>query len=185
MRVDSDVNFLSGHNLLLRRDTFETAGGFPEHLRTCEDSVFTDRVGKLGTLFRSSEASYVHLGEDRTLGEVFRKEKWRSYSNFATLIGRKVRAVELISFVAPMLVVFALILSVIVLLAGRFLFFFFLLTLALAPVFVYSLRLQLAAKGRLKTWDIVAYYTTYFVARGIGMSQGVGNAIRARRASGS
>ena len=185
MRMDTNVNFLSGHNLLVRRETFEMAGGFPEHLRTCEDSVFTDRVGNLGALFRSSEASYVHLGEDRNLSELFCKEKWRSHSNFATLIGRDVRAVELISFVAPMVVVFALALSVVVFLTGPVMFSFVLLVLALAPVLAYSFRLQLAAKGHLNILSILTYYTTYFVARGIGMTQGVSSAVRIRLDSGN
>ena len=185
IRVDSDVNFLSGHNLLVSRKTFEEAGGFPEHLRTCEDSVFTARVGNQGALFRSSEASYVHLGEDRNLNEVFHKEKWRSHSNFATLIGREVRAVELISFVVPMLVVFALALSLIMFLTGYVVGSILFLALALAPVFAYSLRLQLATKGRLNALSILTYYMTYFVARGIGMTRGIGSAIRVRHATGS
>ena len=185
MRVDREVNFLSGHNLLVSRETFEKVGGFPQHLMTCEDSVFTDRVGKLGTLFRSSSASYVHLGEDIHLKDVFRKEKWRSHSNLATLHGREVRAVELISFIAPMIVVFALALSLVAVLSGHAVLAIWLILLGLVPVLAYSFRLWLGATGRLSLLSILGYYVTYFVARGIGMTLGIGNAIRVRGASGS
>src|SRR5690606_16186429 len=48
--VDASVRFLPGRNLLLRRETFLEAGGFPEHLITCEDYYFTDKVHDLGEL---------------------------------------------------------------------------------------------------------------------------------------
>ena len=56
--TDADVNFLPGRNLFLRRSAFEAVGGFPEHLITCEDYYFTDRVHGLGSLFYSSRSSY-------------------------------------------------------------------------------------------------------------------------------
>lgn len=180
IRVDSEVSALSGHNLLLRRETFEAVGGFPEHLKTCEDSVFTDKVSQIGALYRSSQASYVHLGEDCNLLEVFKKERWRSYSNFATLHGRSVNFKEVISFVAPIVVVLSFVLSVIaVFMSSGFLALAF-AALALLPVLSFSFRLLHWANGRLKFASILSYYLTYFVARGIGMLSGLGGLLNFR-----
>lgn len=54
--VDTNVSFLPGRNLFLSAATFEQVGGFPEHLITCEDYFFTDKVNSLGELYYSSEA---------------------------------------------------------------------------------------------------------------------------------
>ena len=51
--IDCNVNFLPGRNLLLAKTTFNKVGGFPEHLVTCEDYYFTDKVHELGELFYS------------------------------------------------------------------------------------------------------------------------------------
>ena len=62
---DCNVRFLPGCNLFLRKETFFAAGGFPDHLATCEDYYFTDKVHALGLLYCSSKASFIHLGEDK------------------------------------------------------------------------------------------------------------------------
>ena len=99
--IDSEVQFLPGRNLLLKKETFAKVGGFPEHLVTCEDYYFTDRVHELGQLYYSSEADYVHLGEDKNYKELFNKEIWRGQSNLQSVKGRRIPLSELPSFLVP------------------------------------------------------------------------------------
>ena len=74
--LDTYVAFLPGRNLFLHKTTFDRVGGFPEHLLTCEDYFFTDKVNNLGKLFYTSRAQYVHIGEDKHFIPMFKKEIW-------------------------------------------------------------------------------------------------------------
>lgn len=51
----------AGCNLLVRRSTFERAGGFPEDMEAGEDTVFTVPFGVRGTLAFAREAQVTHL----------------------------------------------------------------------------------------------------------------------------
>jgi glycosyltransferase involved in cell wall biosynthesis len=168
LTVDCSMEFLPGRNLLLSRETFNKTGGFPSHLVTCEDYVFTQNVGQYGQLYYSSAASYVHLGEDKEYLAMAKKEIWRGQSNLASIKGRHVPLSEYPSFIAPPL--FS---------AGILGFFVFsalqLPTMAILSFLgsvsiltVYTVRLY---KKRLKyssLFAIVAFYALYFPARTVG-----------------
>jgi glycosyltransferase involved in cell wall biosynthesis len=67
--------------MLTRRDLFLEAGGFDENLATCEDVDLGYRLSKGHKIIADAELSYIHLGEDKTLYEFFRKEIWRGKSS--------------------------------------------------------------------------------------------------------
>lgn len=66
--------------LLVRRDVFLKVGGFDESLVTCEDVELGYKIGREYKIVADPKLAYVHLGEDKTLREFFRKETWRGKS---------------------------------------------------------------------------------------------------------
>jgi len=166
--IDTEVRFLPGRNLFLTRETFDRVGGFPEHLVTCEDYYFTDSVSRLGKLYYSSSSRYVHLGEDKELGEMFKKEIWRGQSNLQSIRGRQIPLSELPSFLVPIWIAFFSAASLVMLLFAIIPIFALCLILALLPIIIYSLRLHNLLKGRLGFGAVLKFYLVYFPARIIG-----------------
>jgi hypothetical protein len=171
--IDSAVAFLPGRNLLLSRSVFDRVGGFPEHLRTCEDYWFTDQVARHGQLWYSSATSYIHLGEDQHLAELFSKEVWRGQSNLASLAGRRVSSGEWPSFFVPPWITLFAGLGMLLALTGRGAEALFCLLLAAPPFAAYVTRLYLLGSGSLSPASIVAFYVVYFPARAWGSLIGV------------
>lgn len=171
--IDCSVRFLPGRNLLLRRDSFEQVGGFPEHLVTCEDYFFTDQMFALGELYYSSNAEYEHLGEDKDYAEMYKKEIWRGQSNLQSIKGRKIPLEELPSFLVPIwILLFALssLASVAVLSLVGFLVSF---VLMLIPILLYSWRLYRLARPAVAFSDVLRFYFYYFPARIVGTFRGL------------
>mgnify|MGYP001818723717 FL=1 len=171
--IDSEVQFLPGRNLLLKKETFAEVGGFPEHLVTCEDYYFTDLVHELGQLYYSSEADYVHLGEDKNYKELFNKEIWRGQSNLQSVKGRRIPLSELPSFLVP---VWILLFAVMTLIASAFLseeYAMLGLGLFFFPILLYSARLYKIADKQISVIRIAQFYLVYFVARTIGTISGL------------
>lgn len=174
--LDTTVNFLPGRNLFLAKETFSQVGGFPEHLITCEDYYFTDQVAKLGDLFYTSKAHYIHIGEDKAYFPMFKKELWRGQSNIASLKGRKIPLREVPSFIVPLGVVISFLFALIstaynVSIALTF------LVLCLLPVCVYSLRLKSLVSNEVSLLHCFWFYVVYFPARAIGTVMGIGQTI--------
>ena len=180
IELDIDVAFLPGRNLFLHRNTFEQVHGFPEHLVTCEDYYFTDKVAQLGTLFYCSNASYVHLGEDKSWRQLFHKEIWRGQSNVKSLKGRNIPLREYPSLLVPFWVFFfALLLVVSSILTAPILLLFSLSALFL-PIALYSFRLYRLTDKKLECHTIVVFYTIYFMARALGTVTGIMKSINVR-----
>ncbi len=171
--VDCNVKFLPGRNLLLHKATFDAVGGFPEHLETCEDYVFTQAVSETGKLFYSTNSHYVHIGEDKAFSQMAEKEVWRGLSNIASVKGRKVPISEWPSFFAPPLFSFGVIFACLLSLSGCLL----LATIAALGAFsilaLYSLRLSRIAKGDPTLATILKFYSIYFPARTLGTIKGL------------
>lgn len=180
LAVDVDVRFLPGRNLLMQRETFVSIGGFPEHLSTCEDYWFTDRAGMLGALHYSTAASYEHVGEDRELWPMFRKEIWRGRSNLLALRGRRIPMMEWPSYIAPLLMFVSLVAATVLAAFKSFVGAALALTLVFLIPLVYALRLRLRAADRVPLGKALAFYVVYFLARGIGMLQGIPASLKAR-----
>lgn len=183
--IDTTVRFLPGRNLFLARSTFERAGKFPEHLVTCEDYYFTDKVHELGELYYSSKADYIHLGEDKVHSQMFKKEIWRGQSNLLSLKGRKISLGELASFLVPVWLLLFAVIAVVALLFGEPDVSFTAIAMIALPIALYSIRLYKIGAGRLQLKDAVTFYIYYFPARVIGTLDGVFKSISSTTANGA
>ncbi|WOJ98298.1 glycosyltransferase family A protein [Congregibacter brevis] len=173
LTVDRSLQFLPGRNLLMRRTTFCSVHGFPEHLVTCEDYFFTDKVSELGALWYSSRASYVHLGEDKTYAELFRKEIWRGQSNLQSLRNRDIKLREWPSFIVPPFITLVGLLSVALMLANHLYFGLAFAFLAALPFTAYAVRLYRMSSDDVSICAILGFYCCYFPARAWGTAIGV------------
>ena len=178
--LDTEVAFLPGRNLFLTREAFHRIGGFPEHLLTCEDYYFTDKAAQLGTLFYTSSANYIHLGEDKTLKGMFDKEIWRGQSNLKSIDGRRIPLREWPSFVVPPAIFLCIFCSLIALCFGQAAAAITFLTLALIPLLAYTSRLYKLDKLHVSFLHVLAFYTVYFPARAIGTFAGIFKSIRTK-----
>jgi glycosyltransferase involved in cell wall biosynthesis len=171
--TDQSVRFLPGRNLLLRRETFDTIGGFPEHLVTCEDYYFTEMASRMGELYYTSAASYIHLGEDKDYGEMFRKEIWRGQSNLLSAKGRRIPLSEIPSFIVPIGLLILATASFVLLLTGYPVFAAICFIMFIFPVTAYTLRLFRLCKDDVGISKVLKFYLYYFPARAIGTIGGM------------
>jgi len=176
--VDCNVEFLPGRNLLMTRDTFITSGGFPEHLITCEDYVFTQKVGEQGKLFYSTASTYVHLGEDKEFIQMAKKEVWRGQSNLASLKGRDIGLSEYPSFIAPPVFSFGLLFALLFSVFGYSVFAALCMVASMGVLSLYVLRLAKLASPSLSIVTIIKFYGLYFPARTWGTILGLIKPIR-------
>jgi GT2 family glycosyltransferase len=166
--TDQCVTFLPGRNLFLRRETFDRIGGFPEHLVTCEDYYFTDMASRVGKLYYTSDASYIHLGEDKAYSDMFSKEIWRGQSNLLSIKGRRIPLSEIPSFIVPIGLLFLLIMFIIFMLSGYPVIAAICAILFILPVSAYSIRLYRLCKDDVSFSNVLKFYLYYFPARAIG-----------------
>ena len=176
--TDNPREFLDGRNLFMKRQTFETAGGFPEHLVTCEDFYFTNKVHQIGEVYSTSKAAYIHLGEDKQYGEMFRKEIWRGQSNLRSIQGRKISLREIPSLLTPFWQACFLLITMLSLFWGKAAITIFSLVMFCLPIFLYAIRLYKIGKKRISFGASVWFYCVYLLARVIGTTIGLFKTIR-------
>ena len=168
LSIDCTMEFLPGRNLFLARDTFNKTGGFPSELVTCEDYVFTQNVSQYGQLYYSSNASYVHLGEDKEYWPMAKKEVWRGQSNLASIKGRKVPFSEYPSFIAPPLFTLGIIGFFIAMLINLPIIAYLGIAGSASILGLYSFRLYKKRHKYPSLFAIIAFYVLYFPARTVG-----------------
>lgn len=166
--IDCDLSFMPGRNLLLTKTSFELTGGFPEHLITCEDYYFTNKLSEIGKLHYTSASHYIHLGEDKAYIPMFKKEIWRGQSSLLSIKGRIPPTKELPSFIIPAALILLFILAMISALLNNLSITLVCLTVMCMPVFLYSLRLARLSKYKISFRYILTFYLLYFPARSIG-----------------
>jgi len=175
--LDTTVNFLPGRNLFLHKKTFAKVNGFPEHLLTCEDYYFTGQVNEHGGLYYTSETHYVHLGEDKAFGPMFKKEIWRGQSNIASTSGRPIPLRELPSFIVPFAVTLGIIILLLCLLYSQTNFAIIFSIIAGAPLLAYTFRLKKLVGNTVSFLNCLRFYLVYFPARAIGTLLGARGAV--------
>jgi glycosyltransferase involved in cell wall biosynthesis len=175
--LDTNLSFLPGRNLLLARDTFTEAGEFPEHLQTCEDYYFTERVSALGELYYTSRTWYHHLGEDTSYQETFHKERWRSAYNLLSLRGRDIPLGEWPSILLPFWFLLAGMTCVFGILSAHLSYLLMGLLAWFFPIGLYSARLYLKHDRSIPFADIAKFYMAYFPGRMLGTVTGIGRAL--------
>mgnify|MGYP001033650589 FL=1 len=176
--TNTEVQFLPGRNLFVTQKNVALVQGFPEHLETCEDYFFSQALAQHGTLFYTSKSTYIHLGEDKALGPMFKKEIWRGQSNIASIAGRTIPLREWPSFVMPFFITLGLGLSGILALLSLPIFAIALLSIASTPFILYCIRLYRLAPNDVRFSDIMCFYGAYFPARMIGTVKGLFSSLR-------
>lgn len=175
--LDTNVDFLPGRNLFLRKQTFHRVNGFPEHLMTCEDYYFTDSVSNHGYLYYTSKTHYVHIGEDKAFIPMFKKEIWRGQSNIASIQGRRIGLREWPSFIVPFIITFGFIFTISSLVALPLIVSVLLGIVTTLPLAAYTFRLKKLTGKDVNLLHCLWFYILYFPARTIGTLLGVRGAV--------
>jgi GT2 family glycosyltransferase len=73
----TDVAYIPSGNMAVRSDVFSSVAGFDESLETGEDPDLCARISALGLrVVQDASIRCVHLGEPKSLRDVFRRERW-------------------------------------------------------------------------------------------------------------
>jgi len=97
-----EVGWLSSGNLAVRREAFDQIHGFDEALETCEDVDLCQRLRHAGWQVIGDERLVsVHMGDPRTLRELFRSERWRGRDNLRVSLRFKPELSEWPSILIP------------------------------------------------------------------------------------
>ena len=171
--LDTNVAFLPGRNLFLTRQFFIEIEGFPEHLVTCEDYYFTDKAAQFGQLYYTSDATYIHLGEDKIFYEMFKKEIWRGQSNLQSIQGRRIAPMEIPSFILPLWICLSLLVALVCFIFQSTTIGLLFFLLGIGPLLAYSIRLHRLSKEVVNFSSVLKFYATYFPARAIGTLTGL------------
>ncbi|GAB6886718.1 hypothetical protein JCM13304A_02160 [Desulfothermus okinawensis JCM 13304] len=172
VKADRFIDFTGGWNLFLRREDFFRCGGFPEDIITCEDYYFCDRVNKLGKMYCTSKAFFIHLGEDKNYKELFKKEIWRAKGNIRSIKGRKITLKEIPSIITPMWILIGFLLCIIGLFMKKGFLAMGCFSLSILPIAIYSIRLARISKD-IAFVTILKFYFVYFLARSLGTVKGI------------
>ncbi len=85
-RHDGPVNYINSGNLVVRAAPFEQVGGFDESLVTGEDAELGQRLTRAGHLvYEARDVMAIHLGNPKSIGHFFRKQKWHALGMFGTV----------------------------------------------------------------------------------------------------
>jgi glycosyltransferase involved in cell wall biosynthesis len=86
LRARRDVPYLSGGNMVMRKEVFLKIGGFDEKTITGEDYVLCQKVKSAGfRVVSDPSVAVVHHGNSKTLGQLFKREKWYGLGMFDLL----------------------------------------------------------------------------------------------------
>ena len=122
-------------------------------------------------LLLTDRSGFVHLGEDLTITSLFKKEIWRGKSNFDLLREREISVSELPSVFFPWLVLACPAAAIFTMASGYPRCAMYLLLITLLPGLLYALRLKFRSGAELGLHKLMTFYSVYFFARGIGMTQ--------------
>lgn len=105
--------WLASMNMALRRSVFFEFAGFNSCLITCEDVDFGLRLGRKYKIINDKSINAVHLGNAKTIKELYFKEKWRATSNYSGIFSHGFVLSEIPSLLWPILSFTSLVLLVI------------------------------------------------------------------------
>jgi len=115
-----DTDWLGSGNMVVRRNAFDSIGGFDASLEACEDVDLCRRLRAAGfRIIGDERLRSVHHGDPPTLGALFRAERWRGRDNLRVSLRGPVTWRDLPSIVMPLLTLVALVALVTIPLLGR------------------------------------------------------------------
>lgn len=97
------VKWLGTSNILIKKQAFEQTKGFDENLIVAEDFDFCERLGTLGEIVLDKRIFTIHLREDKSLREVFTKERWRGQGSLKHWIAAGYTIYEAPSILVPVI----------------------------------------------------------------------------------
>jgi GT2 family glycosyltransferase len=176
----ADVVYVPAGNFAARRDVFLDVGGFDETLETGEDPDLCARVAQRGLRIVEVRAMRVaHLGEPRTLGAVFRRERWHGRGARLRYGDGRLAPITIATVAFGVLLLVAL-----AAFAGGLVVdprFAVALALPLAVPAVYAARYARPPRAR-QGIRLLAIYTAYFLGRTWALPVVAWRAIARRRA---
>ena len=95
------VKWIGTSNMIIRKSDFDKIGGFKEQYVTCEDYEICDRLNKIGDIIYNTKLNTIHLREDKTLLEVFNRERWRGQDSLQHWLEKKCNFHEAPSILLP------------------------------------------------------------------------------------
>jgi len=163
------ISWLPSMNLIVRRQDFLAVSGFNEQLRTVEDVDLCYRIAQRGTILWNPGMEAIHWGEARDLRTFWRKESWRSSSNFNGLFSHGLCWDELPSLGYPLYVLAGVILfglgGVIDLLYKQFLLIPLGLTMLVLPAAALAVNTARLSNQSSHIFELFVLYLTYGLAR--------------------
>ena len=161
--------WLPSMNLVVRRDVFQSVGGFNEKLETAEDVDLCYRLGQHGTILCNPGMEAIHWGEARDLSTFWRKEVWWGIGNFRGILSHGFRWDELPSLGYPVWVISFLVMlgigSFVDLWRGQFFFSLLSLVFLLFPALFLSVNTAWAARCPASVPPLFVLFLTYGLAR--------------------
>jgi glycosyltransferase involved in cell wall biosynthesis len=180
------VDWLPSGNLVVRRETFASIGGFDERLESCEDVDLCRRIREDGgALLSVAGLRSTHVGDPKTLAALFYAELWRGRDNLTVSLRERLTWRSAPSVAMPIINLAAIVAIVVGLLLWRW----HLGALAAAGVMVIAattalraMRLMLRAPaGTPRLADsgrAIAVAATYEMARALALVAKAGHGVR-------
>jgi len=161
-----EVRWICSMNMLIRKEVFEQVGGFSETLITCEDVDLGYRVSKEGfKIIRDKKMAAIHLGEAKTFSGLFKKEKWRAYSNYDGVSEHGIVLHELPSLLFPFFNIFLLASMIFSVVTGEYLLSLFFAILLLAVPIIRASKVAVRT-GALRFFSsLILFQSVYMFAR--------------------
>lgn len=171
------VAWLPSMNLLVRRSTFITVGGFNAQLTTAEDVDLCYRLGQLGTILNNPGMEAVHWGEAPDLRTFWRKEVWRGTGNLSGVLSHGLRWDELPSLGYPLYILGLLLFTSVAGILDLWYWQVLLVPLAFGFLLLPALLLAIATcyqVGQFRTFlQLVLLYLIYGVARAFSVMKSI------------
>ncbi len=90
-RARGEVDWLGSGNLAVRREVFQSVGGFDTTLEACEDVDLCHRIGGSGlSIVGDPRLGSIHHGDPKTLRDLFKSELWRGRDNLRVSFRRPI-----------------------------------------------------------------------------------------------
>jgi glycosyltransferase involved in cell wall biosynthesis len=161
-----EADWLESMNFFVRKQAFETVGGFNEELVTCEDYDFSLRLKTLGRVMSDGRLVVVHHGEAASIADFLRKEYWRGTSNLKGIMSHGISPKELPSVIFPLAYCLFVILFIAILFMG-------LLLAWQTPLFLMAALKSGYPFRPLPLLQLYLLLNAYFLARGGAVLQRV------------
>jgi len=162
------VNYIPAGNMIIKKEVFDTLGGFCETIETNEDVDICQRLRNSGyIIFSDPSIEVTHWGVPRSLSEFLKKERWHAKSSFPIFFRdlAKLKNFKVVSYsIAFALIIVNTIIGILLLLfTGHISYLLVTCGLLLLVMFIMAFRGGLTRK---KLPSLLLYDLLYGVARG-------------------